>query len=122
MGLPWVRLDTSMPDNPKLLGILTEKEGHRAAFVWICCLAYAGKHGTDGFIPREAAPRCNGRAADFRLLASHDLLVEDAGGWLIKSWDEFQISDADAQKRRERAQFAARQRWSPKEAGGGKTK
>lgn len=116
MGLPWVRLDTSMPDNPKLLGLLTEKEGHRAAFVWVCCLAYAGKHGTDGFIPREAAPRCNGRTADFRLLASHDLLVEDAGGWLIKSWDEFQISDADAQKRRERAQFAARKRWSKKEA------
>ena len=120
MGLPWVRLDTSMPDNPKLLGLLTEKEGHRAAFVWVCCLAYAGKHGTDGFIPREAAPRCNGRTADFRLLASHDLLVEDAGGWLIKSWDEFQISDADAQKRRERAQFAARKRWSKKEVESGK--
>lgn len=112
MGLPWVRLDTSMPDNPKILGILTEKEGHRAAFVWVCCLAYAGKHGTDGFIPREAVPRLNGRTADFRLLAAHDLLVEDAGGWLIKSWDEFQISDEGARKRREKAQGAAAARWS----------
>ena len=39
MGLPWIRLDTSMPDNPKILGLLTENSGHQAAFVWICCMA-----------------------------------------------------------------------------------
>jgi hypothetical protein len=61
MGLPWIRLDTSMVDNPKVLGLLTETTGHRAAFVWVCCMAYAGKHGTDGFIPREALSRCNAR-------------------------------------------------------------
>jgi hypothetical protein len=117
MGLPWIRLDTSMPDNPKLLGLLTEKEGHRAAFVWVCCMAYAGKHGTDGFIPREAVPRANGRSADMTRLVAAGLLTQDAGGWLINSWDEFQVSDEEAQKRRERAQFAARKRWSKKEAG-----
>jgi inosine/xanthosine triphosphate pyrophosphatase family protein len=35
-----------MPDNPKILGLLTHKDGHRAAFVWVCAMAYAGKHGT----------------------------------------------------------------------------
>ena len=115
MGLPWVRLDTSMPDNPKILGLLTEKDGHRAAFVWICCLSYAGKHGTDGFIPREAVPRVNARTSDMARLVAAELLTAEAGGWHIHGWDEFQISDADAQKRRERAQYAARKRWSAKE-------
>jgi hypothetical protein len=116
MGLPWIRLDTSMPDNPKLLGLLSEKDGHRAAFVWVCCMAYAGKHGTDGFIPREAVARVNGRNADMGRLVTANLLDVTPGGWLIKSWNEFQITDAEAQKRREKAQRAASIRWSKDEA------
>ena len=112
MGLPWIRLDTAMPDNPKLLGLLTEKDGHRAAFVWVCCMAYAGKHETAGFITREAMPRVNGRASDMARLVAVDLLVESAGGWDIKGWDEYQLSDESAQARREKAKNAAAIRWS----------
>ena len=65
MGLPWIRLDTTLADNPKILGLLDERDGHRAAFVWVCCLTYSGKHGTDGFIPKAAMPFVHGRAADF---------------------------------------------------------
>lgn len=115
MGLPWIRLDTAMPDNPKILGLLTEKDGHRAAFVWICCMAYSGKHETDGFIPREAVPRVNGRGADMARLTSVGCLKEVAGGWLIAGWDEFQVSNEDAQRRREKAQKAAAARWSKEE-------
>ena len=115
MGLQWIRLDTAMPDNPKLLGLLTEKDGHRAAFVWVCCMAYAGKHETAGFIPREAASRVNGRSTDFARLVSADLLTANAGGWDIKGWDEFQLSDESAVKRREKAKTAAAARWSKKE-------
>lgn len=118
-GLPWVRLDTSMPDNPKLLDLLASKEGHRAAFVWICCLAYSGKHGTAGFIPRSAVPRVNARTTDMNRLVTANLLVEVAGGWDIKSWDEFQISDETARQRRENAKRAATIRWA-KEKGGDK--
>lgn len=115
MGLPWVRLDTSMPDNPKILGLLSEKDGHRAAFVWICCLAYAGKHGTDGFIPRNAAPFCHGNARDFARLTSVSALIEVAGGWEINGWSEYQESSEETQKRKERAQRAAVIRWSKDE-------
>ena len=38
MGLPWIRLDTSMPDNPKILGLETVKDGHRAGFMWLKCM------------------------------------------------------------------------------------
>ena len=115
MALPWVRLDTAMPDNPKLLDLLREKDGHRAAFVWICCLTYAGKHGTDGFIPRNAAPFVHGRSTDFSRLCTANLLNEVAGGWEIPGWDEFQESSDETKQRRERAQRAARARWSKDE-------
>lgn len=119
MGLPWVRLDTSMPDNPKLLGLLTEKDGHRAAFVWVCALAYSGKHATAGFIPREAVSRINGRVGDMARLVAHGLLVEGAGGWDINGWSEFQITDEEMERRREKARKMAAARWSKTEAGKG---
>lgn len=116
MGLAWVRLDTSMPDNPKILGLLTEKEGHRAAFVWLCCMSYSGKHETAGLVTREAMSRVNARSIDLRRLVSHDLLTETAGGWLINGWEEFQLVSEEALRRKEKAQKAAAARWSKREA------
>lgn len=115
MGLPWIRLDTSMPDNPKILDLCLEKDGHRAAFVWVCCLAYAGKHGTAGFIPRSAVSRLGGRNVDMKRLTAVGLLDENAGGWDIHGWDEFQISDETQARRRESAKKAAAARWSKQE-------
>ena len=42
MPLPWVRLDTSMPDNPKILRMAMTPAGKAAAFVWVCSLSYSG--------------------------------------------------------------------------------
>lgn len=114
-GLPWIRLDTSMPDNPKVLGLLTEKDGHRAAFVWICCMAYAGKHGTAGFIPRESVTRVNARTIDMARLEAAGMLTQSAGGWSINGWDEFQLVTPEALARKEKAQKAAAARWSKSE-------
>jgi len=115
MGLPWVRLDTSMPDNPKILGLLSERDGHRAAFVWVCALAYCGKHGTDGFIPRAAAPFCHGRNQDFARLTACSALKEVPGGWIVPEWSEFQESNDATRARSEKAQKAASARWSKDE-------
>ncbi len=113
MGLPWVRLDSAMPDNPKIVVLLGMKEGHRAAFVWCCGLAYAGKHGTDGFIQTEILPRINGRRSDADRLVDAGLWRHQPGGWLILGWDEFQMSNEETQARRVRAQAAAQARWHP---------
>ena len=112
MGLPWIRLDTSLTDNPKILRLLDERDGHRAAFVWVCCLTYSGKHGTDGFIPRNAAPFVHGKSADFARLVAVNALEVVPGGWIVPNWAEFQESSEASQKRRERAQHAAAIRWS----------
>lgn len=118
MGLPWIRLDTSLPDHPKILGLLTERDGHRCAFVYVCCLAFAGRHATDGFIPREALTRVNGRTGDMARLVDAGLLTANAGGWAIHGWAEFQVADDASRLRRERAQLASATRWSRSEANG----
>ena len=111
MPLPWVRLDTTFPSNPKLLALLAEKDGHRAAFVYLCSLSHSGAHGTDGFISRESLTFIHGRQSDAERLVRHSFWKQESGGWLINGWLEFQESNADTQARRQRAQAAAQARW-----------
>lgn len=116
MPLPWVRLDTSFPYNPKLLAMIGEKDGHRAGLVYLCALAYSGAHGTDGFIPREALPFIHSRGSDADRLVRNGFWVPQPGGWLINGWLEFQESNADTQDRRKKAQAAALLRWEKEKA------
>lgn len=119
MPLPWVRLDTAFPYNPKLLAMVAEKDGHRAGLVYICSLAYSGAHGTDGFIPAEALPFIHGRAADATRLVRNGFWRTQPGGWLINGWTEFQESSSETQERRKRAQAAAQARWDGHEPANG---
>lgn len=112
MPLPWVRLDTSLPTNPKILALLQRKEGHRAAFAYVCGLAYSGAHGLDGFLTKESLPFLHCRAADARLLCQIELWITVPGGWEINGWKEFQQSSHETQERRRRAVAAARARWN----------
>jgi hypothetical protein len=115
MGLPWIRMDTSMFDHPKMLGLFDSGD-YRAVVVHLAAMAYCGKHSTSGFIPREVLRRIEGRVTEARRLVEADLWTENAGGWDINGWDEYQLSDEDAVKRREKAKNAAAIRWSKREA------
>lgn len=97
-GLPWIRFDTTMPDNPKILELCEMREGHRAAFVYVCGLAYAGRHGTDGFIPSSALSRINGRKADADKLVQVGLWDAADKGWVVHAWDEYQQASETTEK------------------------
>jgi hypothetical protein len=116
MPLPWVRLDTSFPYNQKLLAMLAEKDGYRAALVYVCGLAHSGGQGSDGFISREALPFVHGRMADAERLVRHAFWIPQPGGWLINGWAEFQESSEETQQRRKRAQALAMMRWNGHDA------
>jgi hypothetical protein len=103
MGLPWVRLDTNFASNPKILELLAAKQ-FRAAFAYVAALAYSGSHGTDGYIQDTALPFIHATKTDAKHLVDVGLWVADPAGWHINGWDEFQVSDEAAKKRRERAQ------------------
>lgn len=103
MGLPWVRLDTQMPSNPKVLDLIARKQ-FQAAFAYVCSLAYAGMHGTNGYIPETALPFIHATKAIANQLVAVGLWIPAPNGWDVNGWDEFQVSDEAARKRRERAQ------------------
>lgn len=110
MGLPWVRIDTQFPQNPKILYLVEDKK-FRAAFVWVSSLAYAGAHGTDGFLPAASLPFLHATKADAKALVEVGLWLECVGGWEINSWTEFQPTNAEMEERKKRAKAAAMQRW-----------
>jgi hypothetical protein len=116
MPLPWVRLDTTFPLNQKLLAMLKRKDGHRAAFAYVCGLAVSGGQGSDGFISVESLIFVHARQADVDLLVEFGFWIARPGGWLINGWDEHQQSTEETQLRRKRAQALAETRWAGHEA------
>lgn len=110
MGLPWVRLDAQFPSNPKVLELVAAKRW-RAMSVYLCSLAYCGQHGTDGYIPINCLPFIHATKAEAESLVAVGLWHPSPGGWEINGWDEFQVSDEAARKRRERAQKGGFKRW-----------
>lgn len=117
MALPWIRLDTQFPSNPKILALVEAKK-HRAAFAWVCALAYSGAHGTDGFLPASCLPFIHATKGDADDLARVGLLAVAPGGWDINGWSEFQQSSEESALRKKRAQSAALTRWHANGRGG----
>lgn len=103
MGLPWVRLDTQFASNPKIMDLVAAGKW-RAAFAYVSSLAYCGSHGTDGFIQENSISLVHARKVEANDLVGVGLWKLAPGGWDVNGWDEFQVSDEAARKRRERAQ------------------
>lgn len=119
MGLKWVRIDTALARNPKILDLIEHKNGRESAFVYVAALGYSGEHDLDGFIPRTCLPFIHGRKADMDRLVENRLLVvdPDGGGWIAPDWAEYQPTNAETQARSARARTAAGVRWSAKQKG-----
>jgi hypothetical protein len=109
-GLPWVRLDTGFPSNPKILGLIADRK-RAAAFGYVCALAWAGGHGTDGFIPEVALSQVWLTPESASSGAQAGLLIPVLGGWQIHDWADYQQTTAETAERSAKAQAAARIRW-----------
>lgn len=107
MALVWVRLDTGLPDHPKVLALIGDKK-HRSALAYVFGLAYAGRHETDGFIPAAALPFIHATTADARALVDVGLWLPVAGGWVVNSWEEHQPTSSTSDIRRKSLQRASR--------------
>lgn len=100
MSLPWVRLDTQFPFNPKVLDLIASRSKSAVA-VYVFGLAYAGGHGTDGFIPTSALPFIHGTVKDADALVNATLWHPTMGGWQINGWAEYQPTNKEHEQRRE---------------------
>lgn len=102
--------------NQKLLAMLKRKDGHRAAFAYVCGLAISGGQGSDGFLSEESLIYVHARPADASLLVEFGFWIPRPGGWVINGWTEHQQSTEETQRRRERAQALAEMRWAGHDA------
>ena len=115
MPLPWVRLDTQWPHNPKFLALVEDKKW-RAITVYMAGLGYSGAHGTGGFIPELSLPFLHATKREASELAQVNLWSPAPGGWDINGWCEFQPVTDEAEERRRKAKLAAEVRWSKQRA------
>lgn len=111
MALPWVRLDTGFPQNPKVLSLAEDKKW-QSITVYVASLAYSGQHGTDGFIPKSALPFIHGTARNGTDLLNIGLWIACPGGYEINDWLDYQQSSAEHQDRKSKAKAAAEIRWA----------
>lgn len=111
MGLPWVRLDTQWPHNPKFL-MLVEDKKWRAICVYMAGLGYSGVHGTNGYVPAVALPMLHGTRKEAGELVEVRLWAPAQGGWDINGWAEFQPSTEENEERSRKAREAAQIRWA----------
>ena len=87
-GLPWVRLDSSIPSHDKILALLDDPSSlrYRAAWSYICSIAWCGAQGTDGFVPRNALNYVHGNEKTARLLEKYRLWEEAAAGYRVHNY------------------------------------
>lgn len=116
MGLPWFRLDTNLPTHDKILALLENgPKGKSAAFVYVCSMAYAAGHETDGFIRRAALPFIHATTVDARLLAEARLWDVVEGGWNVHNFTDRQrtaeTSKAISVARAAAGKSGAQKRW-----------
>lgn len=109
-GLPWIRLQTTMFENPKILNLKEDKQW-RAVVAHLEAMTYTGRHSLAGYIPKTAVRMLHISPIDVTKLVAEGLWAPAPGGWQINGWDEFQLSDPDALARSEKAKKAAAARW-----------
>jgi hypothetical protein len=96
--MSWVKLDDQVAQHPKVL-----KAGPVAAWTWVCCIAYASRHLTDGFVPYEAlatfgVPQAAKHATK---LVEVGLLEPDEGGYRVHDYHEYNAPSETVKAKRQ---------------------
>jgi hypothetical protein len=117
MTLQWVRLETSLPDHPKVLALIDAKK-HKAVMAYCLGLAYCGRHELDGYIPKSALRFIHASKSDAEALCMVGLWTPTPTGYEINGWGEFQPTSEERAKAKARAKGAAMARWEKEKNNG----
>lgn len=111
ISMQWIRLQTTMFENPKILNLKEDKQW-RAIVAHLEAMTYSGRNGLAGYIPKTALRLLHIMPADAQTLVTEGLWVPAPGGWQINGWSEFQLADEESLARSEKAKKAAAVRWN----------
>jgi hypothetical protein len=115
-GLKWIRLDTSIFENPKFLYLIEDRQ-YKSITVHIAAMCYSGRHGLDGFVPKSALRVIGSSTSDATKLVTNGLWMPAPGGWQINGWAEYQLSNDEVKTRSDKARKAAASRWNSSNGG-----
>lgn len=99
--MPWVRLDESFADHPKI-----ERAGPLAAWLHVAALCYCSRHLTDGRIPKPKAHRLvdiPDPADHVSALLREGIWTEDGPDYVIHDYLDYQPSRQDVEAERSAA-------------------
>lgn len=111
--MPWVRLDESFADHPKI-----ERAGPLAAWLHVAALCYCSRHLTDGRLPKAKAIRLADipdPAEHVSALLREGIWTEDDSDYVLHDYLDYQPSRQDVEAER----AAARQRMAKKRSAAG---
>lgn len=122
MGLEWVRLDTNIGTNDKVVDLLAQPNGAKAFALYICALGWCGGQTTDGLVKRNMLPLLHGSEKLADLLVDVGLWVHDeAGAYKFPTWERRQEPAIAREVKRTMQQQSAKRtnclRWHGKECG-----
>lgn len=116
-GFPWIRLQTTMFEHPKILNLKEDKQW-RAVVSHLEAMTYIGRNGLAGYIPKTAVRLLHIPMTDVQRLVAEGLWAPAPGGWQINGWEEYQLADAESVARSEKAKKAAAARWDKRNGRG----
>lgn len=116
-GLQWIRLDTSFPDNPKIMELVDSNQ-HRVVVGHLSMMCHVGKTGTDGYFAEGALRRYAITKRDANLAVESGLWIPSPGGYEVNDWAEYQVADDAAKARSDKARKAAQKRWRDRNGDG----
>ena len=96
--MPWVKLDDSFYDNPKVIIV-----GNEATGAYCRLLSYCGRHLTDGFIPADKFAEITKRPKVGETLIHNKLVEELDNGFWIPDYLDFNMESEKAQEERLKA-------------------
>lgn len=112
MGLPWVRLDSAIGQNPKIIALAVQGQW-RAISVYMIALGWCGQQSTAGYIPATALPFIHATRREAKHLTEVGLWhPSDIGdGWIVNDWADYQPSTTYAQQASVKAKKGNCVRW-----------
>ena len=108
VAVPWVRLDCNIYDHDKTLAALGMKNGAAAMATYMFSLAWAGGHGSDGFIPKAALPIIAGTSRTALVLIESGLWEYAEGGYKIVNYMHRQEAKVVRELKRQQSALGGR--------------
>lgn len=110
MSLDWIRLETSIAGDEKIVDLI-ERKRHTAVVAYVFSLAYCGHQENHGFIHRGSLPMFHATKKDADDLVAVGLWDKMPSGWAIPNFDKYQLTNISAQDRTVSGKLAACKRW-----------